>query len=129
MSKIIKDPIYGYIKIERDDQMAIIDCPFFQRLRNIVQTSYVSLYPASLHNRFTHSLGVYFLGKKAGENLVAEIKNKYSDFYEENETDIISICETFILACLLHDVGHAPFSHTGENYLRKETVLLVYGNV
>ena len=119
MSKIIKDPIYGYIKIERDDQMAIIDCPFFQRLRNIVQTSYVSLYPASLHNRFTHSLGVYFLGKKAGENLVAEIKNKYSDFYEENETDIISICETFILACLLHDVGHAPFSHTGENYFEE----------
>lgn len=63
MSKIIKDPIYGYIEIE-DCYASIVDSPFFQRLRDIIQTSYVSVYPASLHNRFTHSLGVFYLGKK-----------------------------------------------------------------
>lgn len=42
----------------------IIDTAIFQRLKNIKQTSYVSLYPSSTHDHFTHSLGTYFLGKQ-----------------------------------------------------------------
>lgn len=52
--KQIKDPIYGYINIE-DDFISVIDTPEYQRLRNVIQTSYQALYPSALHNRFTHS--------------------------------------------------------------------------
>ena len=57
MVKRIKDPIYGYIEIP-DFVQKIIDTSVFQRLRDIVQTSYMSLYPSATHNRFAHSIGV-----------------------------------------------------------------------
>lgn len=63
--KRIKDPIYGYISIDEHIFFDIIDTACFQRLRNIRQTSYIPLYPASFHNRFIHSLGVYHLGQMA----------------------------------------------------------------
>lgn len=62
--KQIKDPIYGYINID-DDYITIIDTSEYQRLRNVIQTSYQALYPSALHNRFTHSIGVFHLGEKA----------------------------------------------------------------
>lgn len=58
-TKMIKDPVHGYIKIRAEYMKKIIDSCEFQRLRNIRQTSYDSLYPGSSHNRFIHSLGVY----------------------------------------------------------------------
>lgn len=61
--KRIKDPIYGYIYISKEIVKSIIDTAEFQRLRYIRQTSYLPVYPSALHNRFTHSLGVYYLGK------------------------------------------------------------------
>lgn len=112
--KIIKDPIYGYIKVEEDEFIKIINSPLFQRLKDIVQTSYTSVYPTSLHNRFTHSLGVFYLGKIAVESLNKKILKNFALFYSKNEKEIVKWSYTFKLACLLHDVGHAPFSHTGE---------------
>ena len=63
MDKLIKDPVHGYIKIEASYLKRIVDTQEFQRLRNIRQTGYDSLYPGASHNRFIHSLGVYHLGK------------------------------------------------------------------
>ena len=60
--KRFKDPIYGYIAVERSLIDNIIDTAGFQRLRNIIQTSYSPLYSSAVHNRFVHSLGVYYLG-------------------------------------------------------------------
>ncbi len=57
--KTFKDPVYGYIFIEKGITHDIIDTPTFQRLRDIRQTSYAPLYLASLHNRFVYSIGVY----------------------------------------------------------------------
>lgn len=65
--KQVQDPIYGYIDIE-SEYVPLIDSAEFQRLRNIRQISYESLYPSALHNRFVHSLGVFYLGKKAFNN-------------------------------------------------------------
>lgn len=110
----IKDPLYGYIKIEDSDISKILNSSAFHRLCDITQTSYSSVFPTSTHNRFTHSLGVYYLGKIASNALEKsfeslEIKNK-------NNFNFHDYKRLFLLACLLHDVGHAPFSHTGEDF-------------
>lgn len=117
--KQIRDPIYNYIELE-DSFMALVNTPEFQRLRNIRQTSYEALYPSALHNRFVHSLGVFHLGKKAimcfWEN-TRDMLSRESKILEGEKWG--QIRDTFLYACLLHDVGHSPFSHTGEMYYNK----------
>ena len=115
--KLIKDPVYGYVEIDSEIVQSIIDTACFQRLRNIRQTSYAPLYPASSHNRFIHSIGVYHLGKK-----VFNVINDSQGFPEAWLTKEPYIPKIFELACLLHDVGHAPFSHTGEQFFLADAV-------
>lgn len=113
VEKSLKDPIYGYITIDETIMHDVVDTPTFQRLRNIVQTSYAPLYSAAVHNRFIHSLGVYHLGKIA---YVAIDKSIQQNIEIKRPKDFARYGNIFLLACLLHDVGHAPFSHTGEEY-------------
>lgn len=109
--KRVKDPIYGYIKIPAKYMTNIVDTAIFQRLRRIIQTSYSPLYSSAVHNRFVHSLGVFYLGELTVNQLVKEVRKKVNP-----PMDLDNIGELFKLACLLHDVGHAPFSHTGEDF-------------
>lgn len=114
--KKFKDPLYGYVRIPEDIVANIIDSAEFQRLRYIMQTSYVPLYSAALHNRFVHSLGVYHLGNK-----VFKAMRSAEDFGNICVgIDIDKLESIFTLACLLHDVGHAPFSHLGEEFYLKD---------
>lgn len=116
-TKKFRDAIHGYIDIPDVIVSNIIDTEQFQRLRYIEQTSMRSLYPAARHDRFIHSLGVYWLGTQAFKNfrnnaqnsLLPEEKNLLTDDWW-NKQEIL-----FSLACLLHDCAHAPFSHTLEN--------------
>lgn len=114
--KRFKDPIYGYIEIPKEIVYNIIDTPEFQRLRYIRQTSYLPVYPAALHNRFIHSLGVYHLGKMAFNSL----KRSIEDQRLRINVDIERIERVFLLSCILHDVGHAPFSHSGEEHFTND---------
>lgn len=59
--KRVKDPIYGYIKIPVTYMANIVDTAVFQRLRRIIQTSYSPLYSSAVHNRFVHSMGVFYI--------------------------------------------------------------------
>lgn len=111
-NKRFKDPIYGYIEIEEFLITKVVDIAEFQRLRDVIQTSYSPLYSSALHNRFVHSIGVYHLGKIASEAFRKSIDASSLKIPEMIDQYI----ETFKLACLLHDVGHAPFSHTGEQF-------------
>jgi len=115
-TKIFKDPIYGYISIKSIFITTFIDTPCFQRLRHIMQTSYSPLYASALHNRFSHSLGVYHLGRIVYEQIKTSLEsNKHRfGFKAESIKWINSHEDIFLAACLLHDVGHSPFSHTGE---------------
>lgn len=116
-AKRIKDPVYGYIELPRSLFDSVVDTAEFQRLRRIVQTSYAPLYPSALHNRFVHSLGVYHLGSMAARTLDRSAAERYGEKLPDGWKESL---ETFCLACLLHDVGHAPFSHTGEGFYREK---------
>lgn len=108
--KRILDSVHGYINIPNDYICNIIDTCYFQRLRRIEQTSGRSLFPSARHDRFIHSLGVFWMGVSIVESLVRRKQVNPKD--ERFQTIAIS----YELACLLHDIGHTPFSHTFEDY-------------
>lgn len=115
-NKRFKDPIYGYIKVPKEYCDKIIDTAIFQRLRRVIQTSYSPLYSSAMHNRFVHSIGVFHLGSIAAECL----KNAAMQVGRIQKSDAEKMAKIYQIACLLHDVGHAPFSHTGEIYYKDE---------
>jgi uncharacterized protein len=103
--KIINDPVYGFISIPTDLVFDLIEHPYFQRLRYIKQLGMTHLvYPGALHTRFHHALGAMHLMGMAIETL----RNKGHDISDDEE-------EAVIVAILLHDIGHGPFSHALEN--------------
>src|SRR5215510_5506988 len=103
----ITDPIHKLIKIT-DIEMEIIDTPFFQRLRRIKQLAGAHLvYPSAQHSRFEHSVGSMHLAGLTGEHLLQE------GTIESKET-----IQELRIASLLHDIGHGPFSHLFEEFLK-----------
>jgi len=110
--KRLKDPIYGYIDVAEEIIDSIIDTAAFQRLRSVIQTSYSPLYASAVHNRFVHSLGVYHLGSLVSQSFLSSVES----IEAINTLSIKPYIRIFEYACLLHDVGHAPFSHTGEEF-------------
>lgn len=112
--KIFKDPIYGYISIPEEYCKNFIDTAIFQRLRRIEQTSMRVLYPTARHDRFAHSIGVFYLGQLAFSSLKKNSKDFFSGVIDEADWEVYK--KTFEIACLMHDCGHSPFSHTFEHY-------------
>jgi HD superfamily phosphohydrolase len=106
----IRDPVHGSIHI-LDEEIPIIRDDFFQRLRNIKQLGFSEyVFPGATHTRFLHSIGVMNVAEKAFDRLFKETLS---------DKDIQKLKETFKLACLLHDVGHAPLSHSTETVMPK----------
>jgi len=118
--KILNDPIYGFITIPNERIFQIIEHPYFQRLRRISQMglSYL-VYPGAHHTRFHHALGCVHLMQKA----VRILKYKGVEISEEEE-------EALLIAILMHDIGHGPFSHAMEHSLVEgvdhETISLLF---
>lgn len=105
ISKIINDPVYGFIQIKNKEILNLISHPWIQRLRRIKQMGIAHyVYPGAVHTRFHHSLGATHLMRQALENL----KDKQIAI-EPHE--ILGAQQ----AILLHDVGHGPFSHALEH--------------
>lgn len=103
--KIFNDPVYGFISTPFQSVLDIIDHRYFQRLRRIKQLGLTHMvYPGALHTRFHHVLGCTHLMRQAIETL-------RTNGHEITETE----AEGVILAILLHDIGHGPFSHALEH--------------
>lgn len=116
--KIIKDLIHGYIEIDSFEE-GIISTLNFQRLKDICQLTAQHAYPSATHNRFEHSLGVMYLSKKAFINLKELLCSNYKMNIKTYEKLFLHLS----IASLLHDIGHAPFSHLGELYFRKKEII------
>ena len=110
----IRDPIHRTILITEDERR-VLDHPWIQRLRHIRQLGFVSLvYPGAVHDRFQHSLGVMHLAAERFRCLVDAKPKAMSGFAQ---ADFDYGYHVLRFAGLLHDAGHAPFSHTAEHYL------------
>ena len=105
MQNVIRDPIHGYIEID-ELAIAILDTVEMQRLRRVRQLGFSYLvYPGANHTRFEHSLGTYHLMNVLLEKLGVA---------KEEEKELL-------VASLVHDIGHGPYSHVTEPLLKKIT--------
>ena len=103
--KIFNDPVYGFITIPNDLIFDIIEHPYFQRLRRIKQLGLTHLvYPGALHTRFHHALGAMYLMTQA----ISILRSKGHNITNKEANGAL-------IAILLHDIGHGPYSHALEN--------------
>ena len=118
-AKIITDPIYEVMNFGSDPCFIkifkrLIDTNSFQRLRRISQLGLASyVFPGATHTRFSHSLGVANLARLALLHLKDGVSPAYREQIEKHFNSVL-------LAALLHDVGHGPFSHSFERVLDRE---------
>lgn len=105
--KIINDPVYGFVTIPSAFIFDLIQHPYLQRLRFIKQVSMTHLvYPGALHTRFQHVIGAMHLMSL----VIDTLRHKNISISPEEE-------EAVLVAILLHDIGHGPFSHSLEHTL------------
>ena len=96
--KIIKDPVHGYVEVN-EEILPLLDSPAVQRLRYIRQLGFSYLvYPGANHTRFEHSVGTMHLASVACRQFGLSTEDR----------------QLVLVAALLHDVGHGPFSHASE---------------
>ncbi|MEK7283321.1 MAG: HD domain-containing protein [Acidobacteriota bacterium] len=111
-SKYLRDPVHGSISFDKEREKLVIDLintREIQRLRRIRQLGALFLtFHGAEHTRFTHSLGVAFMAKRIFDSLLAagQVQQKGRAL---ERTRLVAI-----VAALLHDVGHGPFSHLYE---------------
>ncbi|MCB9234411.1 MAG: HD domain-containing protein [Bacteroidia bacterium] len=106
-SKIINDPVHGFIEIPKGIILDLIDTDVYQRLRRIRQLALSYLvYPGAVHSRFNHCIGAMHLTDQA----LTALRSKGVEVTDEE-------FEGTLLAILLHDIGHGPFSHALESVI------------
>jgi uncharacterized protein len=106
----LRDPIHGLIEFDganQTDMLAwrLIQAPEFQRLRRIRQLGVSEfVFPGATHTRFAHSVGVYHNARR----LMRVVRRAVGKDFDGNRAQIV------LIAALLHDIGHGPFSHAFE---------------
>ncbi len=113
---LLADPIHGYIsltvpythtKTREQTEKDLIDSPWVQRLRYILQLQSAHwVYPGAEHTRFQHSLGTMHLAGRFITQLYPSLRQIISNLPS------FSFLEEFVrITALLHDIGHGPFCH------------------
>lgn len=112
MIKRIRDPVHGLITFNLSNEVdkvawRLINTPEFQRLRRVKQLGVSEfIFPGATHTRLSHSIGVFHLARR-----LMEVAERYLPADKLSH----SRKRTALLAALLHDLGHGPFSHAFEN--------------
>lgn len=116
-NKFIRDHAHEYVFLT-DFELSLVDTVEFQRLKDVRQLTCQHVYPGAGHTRFEHSLGVMELTRQAIDTLNANgyISGKRFDRFDDE------LRFNAVLAGLLHDVGHCPFSHLGEREFDRDDV-------
>nr|VZI45867.1 unnamed protein product [Spirometra erinaceieuropaei] len=110
-TKVFQDAVHGLIEVE-SLMLKVIDTAEFQRLRNIKQLGPVAfVFPTCTHTRFEHSLGTYHLISRLLRAIQADVPCEAVRLTEAE-------CTAVKLAALCHDLGHGPFSHLWEYFMR-----------
>ena len=101
--RVIRDPLYGDIRIP-DDVKALIDTATFQRLHRVKQLSTCDLvFPGATHSRFAHSLGAYHLSTQ----LLDRLRDLHPGIISDEDAKLVGY------AVLLHDIGHPVLTYVG----------------
>ena len=106
----VRDPIHGLISFDLADPVEgkawrLIDTPEFQRLRHIRQLGVSEfVFPSATHTRFAHSVGVFHNARR----LMKVIEREEAGRVDERRRLVA------LLASMVHDLGHGPFSHAFE---------------
>lgn len=116
--KVVRDLIHEYVYLTAFE-ISLIDTPYFQRLRDIKQVNASFVFQNANHTRFEHSLGTFELTRRA----IEAVKDN-GLFVDEVVSSVIhpSIEFSTLIAALMHDVGHSPFSHLGEKQFDKQAL-------
>ena len=99
----VRDVLWGHIYMtEKMEELTV--CAPFIRLCRIFQLGPVYLtYPGATHTRASHSIGVYHIGRRLLQNLAERGASQWLTYEGVN---------SFLAACLLHDLGHFPYTHS-----------------
>ena len=112
----IYDAVYGYVELD-EFEFELVTSPIFQRLHRIKQLGPLhTVFPSAQHSRFSHTIGVFYIVTKMMEHLENRPdEHKYDFRKEEKQKELLKF------AALLHDIGHVPLSHVGEEVLKETT--------
>src|SRR5205823_13920537 len=104
----VRDSLYDLIPLGPREEKLISTTPFL-RLQKIKQLGFVyRVWPGATHTRYEHSLGSYYLALRALRSLLQSGAD--GGLYGVS----LSSVQTLVVATLLHDIGHYPYSHTIE---------------
>ena len=114
----VRCPVHGFIHFSANERY-VIDYPLFRRLRYVRQLALTEfVYPGATHTRFEHSLGVMEVATQAFDSLAAKQGALLESIFKEVagfQHRPLALARQYLrLAALLHDVGHASFSHAAE---------------
>lgn len=108
---VIKDPVHGTMQFTTTEDAWVkpfIDSANFQRLRHIKQLGLGDLiFPGAVHSRFNHCVGCCYVGGQIAQKIGLDEKDR----------------QLVMIACLLHDIGHGPFSHAFEGIFKEKLIL------
>lgn len=124
-SKVFQDATQGYISVENVYVENLIDTEYMQREKSVSQVGLRSIFSGANHDRFSHSMGVYNVGKQIFSAFRKSVMQYVDECQSKTYIELLDQYEVlFYIACFLHDIGHPAFSHTLEYIYNDDYIYL-----